>query len=39
MRAEVEAYAGVSDPFVPLEAEDDIDIDLFQRMATEGPQT
>ena len=39
MRAEVEAHAGVSDPFAPLEAEDDIDIDLFQRMATEGPPT
>jgi hypothetical protein len=37
MRAEVEAHAGMFDPFAPLEAEDDVDINAFQRIETDGP--
>ena len=37
MRDEVEAHAGVSDPFAPLEAEDDVDINAFQRIEADGP--
>jgi hypothetical protein len=36
-RAEVEAHVGMSDPFAPLEAEDDVDINAFQRIETDGP--
>ena len=37
MRAEVEAHAGISDPFAPLEAEEDLDINAFQRIEADGP--
>ena len=37
MRAEVESYSGVSDPFAPLEAEDDVDIRAFNCIESEGP--
>ena len=37
MRAEVEAHAGVKDPFASLEDDDDVDITAFQRIEAEGP--
>jgi hypothetical protein len=37
MRAEVEAHCGQSDPFAPLEAEDDVDICAFQAIESAGP--
>ena len=37
MRSEVEAHSRTSDPFAPLEAEDDEGITAFQRIEGEGP--
>lgn len=39
MRAEVEQHAGVSDPFAPMEADDDVDITAFPRIEGAGPPT
>ena len=37
MRSEVEAYANFSDPFAPLEDEDDVDVNAFKHIETAGP--
>ena len=37
VRAEIEAHSGMKDPFAPLEAQDDLDVNLFANMFVEGP--
>ena len=37
MRSEVEAHANFSDPFAPLEDEDDVDVNAFKEIETAGP--
>lgn len=37
MRSEVEAHSGVPDPYAPLEAADDADLNAFKEIETAGP--